>query len=73
MEAGVICILLAHLGAFSFGTLKTFFYSTMYDMWLTLCQTWSLFRAIAGNTSHINIFLIVCIQFALCMDFQIMK
>ena len=56
MEAGVICILLAHLGAFSFGTLKTFFYSTVYDMWLTLCQTWSLFRAIAGNTSHINIF-----------------
>ena len=25
IEAGVICILLAHLGAFSFGTLKTCF------------------------------------------------
>ena len=70
METGVICILLAHLGAFSFGTLKTFFYSTMYDMWLTLCQTWSLFRAIAGNT---YIFLIVWIQFALCMDCQFKK
>ena len=53
--------------------LKTLFYSTMYDMGLTLCQTWSLLRAIAGNTSHIKIFLIVCIQFVLCMDCQFMK
>ena len=59
MEAGVICILLAHFGAFNFGELKTLFYSTMY----TLCRTWSLLRAIAGNTSHIKIFLIVRIQF----------
>ena len=73
MEAGVICILLAHLQAISFGMLKTLFYSTMYDMWLTLCQTWSLLRAIAGNTSHIKIFLIVCIQFVLSMDCQFMK
>ena len=73
MEVEGICILLAHLGAFSFGTLKALFYSTMYDMWLTLCQTWSLLRAIAGKTSHIKIFLIVCIQFVLCMDCQFMK
>ena len=32
METGVICILLAHLGAFSFGELKTLFYLTMYDI-----------------------------------------
>ena len=30
-------------------------------------------RAIAGNTSHIKIFLILCIQFVLCMDCQFMK
>ena len=74
MEAGVICILvLAHIGVISFSMLKTLFYSTMYDMWLTLCQTCSLLRAIAGNTSHIKIFSIVCIQFVLCMDCQFMK
>ena len=54
-----MCILLAQVGAFSFGTFKTTFYLTMYDMRLTLCQTWSLLRAIAGNTSHIKIVLIV--------------
>ena len=42
-------------------------------MWLTLCQTWSLLRAIAGNTSHIKIVLIVCVQFGLSMDYQFMK
>ena len=30
-------------------------------------------RAIAGNTSHQKIFLILCIQFVLCMDCQFMK
>ena len=30
-------------------------------------------RAVAGNTSHIKIFLILCIQFVLCMDCQFMK
>ena len=30
-------------------------------------------RAIAGNTSRIKIFLILCIQFVLCMDCQFMK
>ena len=73
MDSGVICILLAHLRAFSFGEFKTLFYSTMYDMWLTICRTWSLLGEIAGNTSHIKIFLIVCIQFVLCMDCQFMK
>ena len=68
MEAGVICVLLAHFGAFNFGELKALFYSTMY----TLCRTWSLLRAIAGNTSHIKIFLIVRIQFVLCMVCQFM-
>ena len=29
-------------------------------------------RAIADDTSHIEIFLILCIQFVLCMDCQIM-
>ena len=32
MEAGVICILFAQLGAFSFGELKTLFHLTMYGM-----------------------------------------
>ena len=73
MEAGVICILISHLGAFSFGTLKMLFYLTMCDMRLTLCRAWSVLWAIAGNTSHIKIFLIVCIQFVLCMDCQFMK
>ena len=30
-------------------------------------------RAIAGNTTHIEIFLLLCIQFVLCMDCQFMK
>ena len=30
-------------------------------------------RAFAGKTSHIEIFLILCIQFVLCMDCQFMK
>ena len=30
-------------------------------------------RAFAGNASHIKIFLILCIQFVLCMDCQFMK
>ena len=30
-------------------------------------------RAIAGNTSRIKIFLILCIQFVLCMDCRFMK
>ena len=30
-------------------------------------------RAVAGNTSHIKIFLIFCIQVVLCMDCQFMK
>ena len=30
-------------------------------------------RAIAGNTSQIKIFLILCIQFVLCMDCQFMR
>ena len=30
-------------------------------------------RTIAGHTSHIIIFLILCIQFVLCMDCQFMK
>ena len=30
-------------------------------------------RAIAGNTSHIKIFLILCIQLVLCMECQFMK
>ena len=30
-------------------------------------------QAVAGNTSHIKIFLILCIQFVLCMDCQFMK
>ena len=68
MEAGVICILLAHFGAFNFGELKMLFNSTMY----TLCRDWSLLRAIEGNTSHIKIFLIVRIQFVIGMDCQFM-
>ena len=48
--------LLVHLGAFSFDMLKTLFYSAMYEMSLTLCQTWSLLRAIAGKPAHIKIF-----------------
>ena len=31
------------------------------------------FRAIAGYTSHIKIFLILCTQLVLCMDCQFMK
>ena len=34
---------------------------------------WDILRAIAGNTSRIKIFLILCIQFVLCMDCQFMK
>ena len=30
-------------------------------------------REIAGNASHIKIFLTLCIQFVLCMDCQFMK
>ena len=30
-------------------------------------------RAIVGNTSHIEIFLLLCKQFVLCMDCQFMK
>ena len=30
-------------------------------------------RAIAGNTSRIKIFLILCIKFILCMDCRFMK
>ena len=47
MEAGVICILLSYLGAFSFGELKTLFYLTMYDMYVTL--TLSDLELIEGN------------------------
>ena len=65
MEAGVICILLAHLGAFSFGELKTLYYSTM------ICDLH--FVRPGAYTSHIKIFLILCIQFVLCMDCQFMK
>ena len=32
-----------------------------------------LLRAIAGNTSHIKIILILCIQLVLCMDCKFMK
>ena len=32
-----------------------------------------MLRATAGNTSHIKIFLILCIQFVLCLDCQFMK
>ena len=33
----------------------------------------TLLRAISGTTSHIEIFLILCIQLVLCMDCQFMK
>ena len=46
-----------------------------YDLFLILC-TWfrpTNLMAVAGNTSHIKIFLILCIQFVLCMNCQFMK
>ena len=33
----------------------------------------TLLRAIAGNTSYIKIFFVLCILFVLCMDCQFMK
>ena len=33
----------------------------------------TILRVVAGNSSHIKIFLILCLQFVLCMDCRFMK
>ena len=53
--------------------------STQFSLKLELFLIWfkwfwpTNLRAVAGNTSHIKIFLILCIQFVLCMDCQFKK
>ena len=53
--------------------------STQFSLWLDIFLIWFTWfrstnlRAVAGNTSLIKIFLILCIQFVLCMDCQFMK
>ena len=44
----------------------------VFLIWFTWFRPTNL-RAVAGNTSHIKISLILCIQFVLCMDCQFMK
>ena len=51
--------------------------SSVYDydlflIWFTWFRPTNL-MLVAGNTSHIKIFLILCIQFVLCMNCQFMK
>ena len=72
MDAGDIGSLnLAHLGAFDSGELKA---TTKIYMQIRHTETDTLkLRELAGITSNIEIFLILCIQFVLCMDCQFMK
>ena len=53
-------------------TNKQFMILDIFLIWFIRFRPTNL-RAVAGNASHIKIFLIPCIQFLLCMDCQFMK
>ena len=73
MEAGVICILLAHLGASDLVRLKRYFIQPCMICDLHFVRPGAYLGQLRVILPTLTFFLIVCIQFALCMDCQFMK